>query len=151
MNISGINSILGMQKDLAASGTQKTGEEFRDVLNQALENKDDEELKKACDGLESYMLSMVFKQMKESMLEEDEDSLIPKGDYTKTFEETMINEMADKMVEAGGLGLSDQLYKQIKNTYAAQMQVSNETTGNAPDNMTQSVVATENAKINTKI
>lgn len=151
MNISGINSILGMQKDLAASGTQKTGEEFRDVLNQALENKDDEELKNACDGLESYMLSMVFKQMKESMLEDDEDSLIPKGDYTKTFEETMINEMADKMVEAGGLGLSDQLYKQIKNTYAAQMQVSNETTGNAPDNMTQSVVATENAKINTKI
>ncbi|MBE6024488.1 MAG: hypothetical protein E7231_15095 [Cellulosilyticum sp.] len=127
MDISGISSFLGMQQDLTTSSTtEKTGEDFRDILNQAVENGDDTELKEACDQLESYMLSMVFKQMKESMLQNDENSLIPEGDYTSTFEDTMINAMADEMVAGGGMGLSDQLYKQIKNTYAAQMQISSQ-------------------------
>lgn len=126
MDISSISSMLGMQQDLATSTTQKSGEDFREILNQAVENNDDTELKKACNQLESYMLSMVFKQMKESMLQDDEDALIPEGDYTRTFQDMMINTMADHMVEAGGIGLSDQLYKQIKNTYGAQMQVSSQ-------------------------
>ena len=127
MNISGVNSLLGMQQDLATSQTQKSGQDFKDLFNQALNSGEDEGLKEACNQIESYMLSMVFKQMKESMLQnDDENALIPEGDYTKTFQETMINTLADNMVEAGGIGLSEQLYKQIKSTYAAQMQVSQE-------------------------
>ena len=126
MEISGISSLLGMQQDVAKASAQTTGEDFKDLLAKAAENNDDTELKEACDQLESYMLSMVFKQMKESMLQDDENALIPKGDYTSTFEEMMINNMADKMVEAGGIGLSDQLYKQMKNSYGVQMDISNE-------------------------
>ena len=126
MEISGISSLLGMQQDVAKASSQKTGEDFKDLLAKAAENNDDTELKEACDQLESYMLSMVFKQMKESMLQDDENALIPKGDYTSTFEEMMINNIADKMVEAGGIGLSDQLYKQMKNSYGVQMDISNE-------------------------
>lgn len=125
MDISGIGSMLGMQQDLANTTTQKTGEDFKEILDKAIDSKDDAELKKGCDGLEAYMLSMVLKQVKQSMLSnDDENALIPKGDYTKMFEETMINSVAEKMVEAGGIGLSDQIYKQIKTAYAAQMQVS---------------------------
>ena len=126
MEISGISSLLGMQQDVAKTSAQTTGEDFKDLLAKAVENNDDTELKEACNQLESYMLSMVFKQMKESMLQDDENALIPKGDYTSTFEEMMINNMADKMVEAGGIGLSDQLYKQMKNSYGVQMDISNE-------------------------
>lgn len=121
MDISNINSLLGMQQDLAKTQTQKTGDDFKEILNNAIEKKDDTELKEACDQLESYMLGMVFKQMKESMLQEDEDALIPKGDYTNTFQEMMINTFADNAVKAGGIGLSDQLYRQIKTAYGAQM------------------------------
>ena len=64
MDISSISSLLGTQQDLAKTTTQATGEDFRDMLTQAIENNDDTELKEACDQLESYMLSMVFKQMK---------------------------------------------------------------------------------------
>ena len=138
MDISSISSMLGMQKDLMTSQTQATGDDFKNILNQAIENQDDKELREACNTLESYMLSMVFKQMKESMLQDDENSLIPKGDYIGAFEETMINSMADQMVEAGGIGLSDQLYRQIKNTYAAQMDISNQN---------QAAVASSNIKI----
>lgn len=126
MEISGISSLLGMQQDVAKASTQTTGEDFKALLDKAAQNNDDTELKEACDQLESYMLSMVFKQMKESMLQDDENALIPKGDYTSTFEDMMINNMADRMVEAGGIGLSDQLYKQMKNSYAAQMNISHE-------------------------
>lgn len=127
MDISSISSMLGIQQDLTSSSTQKSGDDFKDILNQAIENNDDTELKEACDQLESYMLSMVFKQMKESMLNNDEDSaLIPKGDYTSTFEDMMITNMADELVKGGGIGLSDQLYSQIKTTYAAQMDMSSD-------------------------
>lgn len=126
MEISSVSSLLGMQQDLVASTSEETtGEDFKNALNAAIENQDDTALKESCNELEAYMLSMVFKQMKQSMLsDDDEDALIPKGDYTKTFEDTMINAMTEQMVEAGGIGLSDMLYKQIKNSYGVQMQMS---------------------------
>lgn len=126
MEISSVSSLLSMQQDLAASTSEeKTGEDFKSALHAAIENQDDTALKESCNELEAYMLSMVFKQMKQSMLlNDDEDALIPKGDYTKTFEDTMINAVTKQMVEAGGIGLSDTIYKQIKSSYGVQMQMS---------------------------
>ena len=127
MEISNVSSSLSMQQDLSKSTTEATGEDFKSALTQAIQNNDDDELKASCDEMEAYMISMMFKQMKECMLsDDDEDALIPKGDYTSTFESKMIDTMAENMVEAGGLGLSDLMYKQIKNTYGAQMQMSTE-------------------------
>lgn len=127
MDISSVSSSLGLTQDLAASNVASAeATEFKNVLTNAMNSGEDEELKKACDQLESYMLSMVFKQVKESMLSDDEDSLIPKGDYVKMFEGNMINALADEVTEAGGVGLSKAIYKQMKATYDAQMQMSNE-------------------------
>ena len=126
MDISGISSYLGMQQDMAKSSAEVSGDDFKNALNQAMASGDDTELRDACDTLESYMIGMVLKQVKESMMQDDEDSLIPKGDYVKTFEEHMINSVADSLVEAGGLGLSNQLYTQIKNSYGTQMEISSQ-------------------------
>ena len=127
MDISSVSSSLGLTQDLAASNVASAeATEFKNVLTNAMNSGEDEELKKACDQLESYMLSMVFKQVKESMLSDGEDSLIPKGDYVKMFEGNMINALADEVTEAGGIGLSKAIYKQMKATYDAQMQMSNE-------------------------
>ncbi len=146
MQISGVDALLGMQKDLTKTQTQKTGEDFKEILDRATQNNDDKELKEACDELESYMLGMVFKQMKESMLQDDEEALIPKGDYTNTFEDMMINTFSENMVKAGGIGLSDQLYKQIKTAYGAQMNVSQEV---SEEN--QAAVASSAQKFETEI
>lgn len=127
MDISSVSSSLGLTQDWAASNVASAeATEFKNVLTNAMNSGEDEELKKACDQLESYMLSMVFKQVKESMLSDGEDSLIPKGDYVKMFEGNMINALADEVTEAGGIGLSKAIYKQMKATYDAQMQMSNE-------------------------
>ena len=125
MEISNISSLLSGEEVLAQSTTQASGEDFKKALTSALESQDDEALKASCDEMEAYMLGMMFKQMKACMLEEDEENaLIPKGDYTTTFESTMMDAFAEKMVEAGGIGLSNQMYQQIKNTYGAQMAMS---------------------------
>ena len=92
------------------------------------------------------MLGMVFKQMKESMLQDDEEALIPEGDYTNTFEDMMMNTFADNMVKAGGIGLSDQLYKQIKTAYGAQMN-----SGQEVSQENQAAVASSAAKFDAEI
>lgn len=135
MDISSVSSSLGLTQDLAKSNAASVeASEFKNVLNNAMNSGEDEELKKACDQLESYMLSMVFKQVKESMLSDGENSLFPKGDYVKMFEGNMINALADEVTKAGGVGLSKSIYKQMKATYEAQMQMSSEQAKNDTSN-----------------
>ena len=125
MEISRVSSLLDLQKQVATESADTAGtKDFEAILSEAMAKKDDTELKEACDELESYMLSMMFKQMKSSML--SGDSLIAKGDYESMFEDTYINNLYDEMVKAGGIGLSDAMYKQMTNTYVAQMQISDE-------------------------
>ena len=125
MEISRVSSLLDLQKQVATESADTAGtKDFEAILSEAMAKKDDTELKEACDELESYMLSMMFKQMKSSML--SGDSLIAKGDYESMFEDTYINNLCDEMVKAGGIGLSDAMYKQMTNTYVAQMQISDE-------------------------
>ena len=100
--------------------------DFDKVLNQAMAKEDDKALKEACVELESYMLSMLMKQMKSSCL--SEESLIPKGDYEKMFEDTQITAQCESMAKAGGIGLANMLYKQIKTSYGAQAQASQQIT-----------------------
>lgn len=128
MDVSAISAALGMQKDLASNQVNATNEtDFKDMLTSALNSGEDKELKEACDELETYMLSMLFKQVKESMLsKEDEDGLLPKGDYVKMFEGNMIQALAEEATKAGGIGISKAVYDQMKNSYAAQMKMSEE-------------------------
>lgn len=118
MIIGNINSYAMIQQQAAkAQIAQKEDNDFKTIFNNAIENKDTEELKDACKKIESYMLGMVLKQVKESMLEDDEDALIPTGDYTRTFSDTMIDSFTELMTEAGGIGLADQLYRQMSQIY----------------------------------
>lgn len=127
MDVSAISAALGMQKDLATTQSTSANETaFKDVLTNALNSGEDEALKKACDDIETYMLSMLFKQVKESMLSDDEDGLLPKGDYIKMFEGNMIQALAEETTKAGGVGFSKAIYDQMKISYASQMNVSKE-------------------------
>lgn len=122
---SGISGILDLQKQVAVQATNVSEtKDFEAILSEAMEKQDDTQLKEACDELEGYMLGMMFKQMKSSMLQGD--SLIPKGDYESMFEDTYIDNLCDEMVKAGGIGLSDAMYKQMTSTYGTQMKMSDE-------------------------
>lgn len=119
MIIGNVNAYTLMQQQAAQLNTsQKNNEDFKAIFDKAIENKNPAELKEACKKVESYMLGMVLKQVKESMLENDEENaLIPQGDYIRTFADTMIDSFTDFMTEAGGIGLADQIYRQMTQLY----------------------------------
>ena len=118
MEISSIQSVVDLQKKLTTDNNQVATTDFSDALQKALEENNTEELKEGCKEIESYMLSYVFKKMKSSML--TGDTYIEKGDYEEMFEDNMIEAVCKEMVEAGGIGLADSMYKQMVNTYQAQ-------------------------------
>ena len=128
MDITSIQSMVDLNKDLTTQNSKVASTEFSETLQKAMENNDMDELKESCKEIESYMLSYVFKKMKESML--TGDSLVEKGDYEKMFEDNMIDAMCENMVEAGGIGLADSMYKQMVNTYKAQSQLKAENAEN---------------------
>lgn len=118
MIIGDINSYMLLQQQASTiSISQKESTDFKDVFDKALENKDTTKLKDACKQLESYMVGMVLKQVKESLLEDDENSLIPQGDYTRIFADSMIDTFTDHLVKAGGIGFADQIYRQMAQVY----------------------------------
>ena len=118
MDITNIQEITSLQKDLITQNNKLTNGEFSEVLEKAMEKEDTDELKESCKEIETYMLSYVFKKMKECML--TDEGITQKGDYEKMFEDNMIDALCEEMVEAGGIGLADSMYKQMINTYKAQ-------------------------------
>lgn len=113
-NINSLNAVGSLMELDSTVKLEKEQDSFKEVLEQAVNTGDDEAMKEACDELESYMLSMMLKQVKSSLLPEKEDRLIGEGDYVKMFSDTMINAVSEQVVKAGGMGLSNQLYEQMK-------------------------------------
>lgn len=113
-----LNSVLSEQ--ITSKIQQEKTKDFDAVFQKAKESQDHQALKEACVQLESYMLSQLFKQMKSTVA--SEDSLIPKGDYEKMFEDYKINNQSEDLAKAGGIGLADMMYKQMTAVYGKQVQ-----------------------------
>lgn len=123
MDITSIQGVVDLQKDLTTQNNKVANADFSETLQKAMEEQNTDELKQSCKEIESYMLSYVFKKMKESML--TGEGITEKGDYEKMFEDSMIDAMCEDMVEAGGIGLADSMYKQMLSTYQAQNSLAN--------------------------
>lgn len=124
MDITSIQSVVDLQKDLTAQNNKVANTDFSETLQKAMAEQNTDELKESCKEIESYMLSYVFKKMKDSML--TGEGITEKSDYEEMFEDSMIEAMCENMVEAGGIGLADSMYKQMLSTYQAQNNLANE-------------------------
>ena len=118
MNISGISLGNTLTSQVQLQKVQGEEKDFEAVLSEAMESKDDQALKEACQEIEQYMLSSIFKQMKAST--QTGEGLIEKGDYEEMFEDYLVDEQCKTMCEAGGVGLADMMYKQLSNAYSNQ-------------------------------
>lgn len=107
---------------------QEAGEEdFQNVLNKAMSEKDDTKLKKACKDMEAIFINLMFKQMRSTV---DKSGLMDGGDGNfaeETYEDMLFENYANEASKGEGLGLSDIMYKQL----SAQMH--NEKTGGQND------------------
>lgn len=112
MKIDGLGlSGYDMTNKLGQLDNENKAESFSNALESAVKSKDDTALMDACKEVETYMISSIFKQMKQPT--ESDESLIPKGDYEKMFESDMIDDMAKNMTNAGGIGLAKMMYEQM--------------------------------------
>lgn len=110
-NVTGINS----QNITDLTKTQKTtleSDSFKQSLNNAIQNGEDETLKKACVEFESYFLNMMFKSMRKTVLA-DEDGIFAKSNAEQIFQDMLDQELTTKMAKQGGIGLADMMYKQL--------------------------------------
>ncbi|HOQ37458.1 MAG TPA: rod-binding protein [Acetivibrio sp.] len=109
MNISGIGSesLINVVKSTEA---KVSGDSFEERLQNAFENKDEKELMKACKEFEGMLLSIVYKQMKATI---PKSNLIPSDYGRDIFEEMLDEEIAKEASQGSGLGLADELYKQL--------------------------------------
>lgn len=76
---------------------------------------DDEQLMDACKQFESYFVEQMFKEMWKTV-PETEYSFQSTGTMVDLYKDNMIQEIASMSTEAGGLGLAQTLYEQMKIT-----------------------------------
>lgn len=119
-----INPINDVKTDKAPSVESS---DFEKILEKAKETGDTDQLRKACNDLESVFINMMMKTMRSSSIEE-EDSLFKKSESEKMFEGMLDEEYASKMSKAGGIGIADMLFDQMSkylyNDEEAKKQVS---------------------------
>jgi len=91
---------------------------FEKKLQEAMANKNEEQLKAACKEFEGIMLSMMFKQMKSTIPKSD---LIPSDAGRDIFESMLDETLMEEASKGRGVGLADVLFKQLsRNLYSQQ-------------------------------
>lgn len=110
-NISGINT-QNITNINTVTKTNLETDNFKQALNNAIENGENKELKKACVEFESYFLNTMFKSMRKISIF-DENGILGKSNAEKIFQEMLDTELTKKMANQGGIGLADMMYKQL--------------------------------------
>ena len=102
-NIIDYNSIKGKSQE-ASQG------EFEKALEKAMEEKDEKKLKKACSDLEAVFVSMMFKQMRNTV---QKSGLFDGGMAEEVYEDMLYDKYAEEVSKGSGTGLGDLLYRQL--------------------------------------
>ena len=79
--------------------------------------KEDKALKEACKGFEAMFLNMMYKEMRNTV---HSGGLFQEDNAMKIWKDMRDTELTKQMAEAGGIGLGDMLYKQLKTTEEAK-------------------------------
>lgn len=95
----------------ASAQAQASSASFDRMLEEAKRSAQDKALRKACEGFEAMFLNMMYRQMRSTV---HEGGLFGEDNATKIFEDMRDSEMTKQMAEAGGIGLGDLLYKQLR-------------------------------------
>ena len=118
MDVSGITSMLnqtGVTNATTNKNTAKT-DSLTNSVNGLSSNSTDEELMEVLKDFESYFIEQMIKQMKETFTDEDEESSVA-SQYTDTFMDYAIEEVADMLLEEVGGNMTQQLFEQMKRNY----------------------------------
>jgi len=82
-------------------------------MDAALRENDSKELRKACEGLESYFLQIMFREMRKTNLRTP--GIFAKSSAEEIFEDMLYEEYSKATASQGGIGLADMMYRQLTN------------------------------------
>ena len=118
MDVNGITSMLnqtGMTNATTGANSAKT-DSLKNSVHGLSSNSSDEELMEVLKDFESYFVEQMIKQMKETFTDEDKESSMA-SQYTDTFMDYAIEEIADKLLDEVGGNMTQQLFEQMKRNY----------------------------------
>lgn len=118
MDVSGLTSMLsqtGVTNVTTSASTVKT-DSLTNSVNGLSSNSTDEELMEVLKDFESYFIEQMIKQMKETFTDDEEESSVA-SQYTDTFMDYAIEDVADMLLEEVGGNMTQQLFEQMKRNY----------------------------------
>lgn len=120
MRIDSLSNDVALQAQTKAQA--QADQSFADKLAKAAggtagTTQDDAKLKDACQQMEAVFLNMMYNKMQESV---PKSKLFGEDSQAEDIMRSMLNtEMTKNMAKAGGIGLADMIYKQMKQDAAA--------------------------------
>ena len=115
MDVSGISSMLN-QTTATNNAAASKADSLQNSVNGLSSNSTEEELMEVLKDFESYFIEQIIKEMKDTFTDEDEESSMA-SQYTDTFMDYAIEEVADIMLEEVGGSMTQQLFEQMKRNY----------------------------------
>ena len=118
MDVSGITSMLSQTGATNATNNASTAktDSLKNSVNGLSSNSSDEELMEVLKDFESYFIEQMIKQMKETFTDDDEESSMA-SQYTDTFMDYAIEDIADMLLDEVGGNMTQQLFEQMKRNY----------------------------------
>ena len=119
MDVSGITSMLSQTGTANATNKAQSvkTDSLKGSVNGLSSNSTDEELMEVLKDFESYFIEQMIKQMKETFTSDDEESSMA-SQYTDTFMDYAIEDIADMLLDEVGGNMTQQLFEQMKRNYS---------------------------------
>ncbi len=108
-----ISSMADVARNNAAANTS----ELKSSLGNISSDSTDEELMQVCKDFESYFVEEVLKEVKENMLSEEEEGDSALSTLTDFHMDSVIEMVADQVVDEVATSFTQQLYEQMKRNY----------------------------------
>lgn len=117
MDVSGLSSMLDQTTaNATTSASSNRANSLTSSANSLSSSSTEEELLEVLKDFESYFLEQIIKRVKETFTDDDEESSMA-SQYTDTFMDYAIEDIADMLLEEVGDGLTQQLFEQMKRNY----------------------------------
>jgi len=117
MDISGVTSMLYQNTTNATNNaSQSKVDGLKNTVNGLSSESTEEELMSVLKDFESYFVEQMIKKMKETFTDDEEESSVA-SQYTDTFMDYAIEEVADQLVDDIGGNMTQQLFEQMKRNY----------------------------------
>ena len=109
MDIKGIgNEITNAYTSVSNSEQNET--KFQEIFDKAIKDKDDKELKEACESFEADFVQRLFTEMRKTI---PKGGLFEGSNEEKIYQDMMDEKYSETISKNRGAGIADALYKQL--------------------------------------